>query len=187
MKVVDHPLFSTWANMRGRCLSPTNKNFDRYGGRGIYICERWNDFGTFVSDVGEKPANSTLDRKDNDGPYSPENCRWISKKQQSRNRHDTVLLTIDGVTYTAIELAEKAGVKTATIVKRHEAGLSYDELLRPTKNVGGKATTRISFKTHCPKGHEYTEANSTYSPKGWRRCRECGNERMRLWRAARTT
>ena len=80
-----HPLYETWRSMRKRCNYPGHSSYSNYGGRGISVCERWDDFTLFVEDMGERPDGCTLDREDNDRDYSPENCRWSSSEEQKAN------------------------------------------------------------------------------------------------------
>lgn len=88
--------YQTWRNMVRRCTDPSNKDFKNYGARGITFCSRWLRFDNFLEDMGEKPDGLTLERKDNDGPYSPENCKWATRFEQRHNRRDAAKSALTG-------------------------------------------------------------------------------------------
>jgi len=114
--------------MRNRCRNPNHKSYPRYGGRGIKVCERWNDYANFLEDMREAPAGLSLDRIDNNGDYCKENCRWVDMKVQGSNRENVLLLTHKGETANATEWARRLGVSPSSLVRRHEKGWSDDEI-----------------------------------------------------------
>jgi hypothetical protein len=112
------PIYNVWYLMLHRCLNPKDKRWEQYGGRGIKVCERWLVFQNFLADMGERPVGMTLDRKDNDGDYTPDNCRWATRAEQNSNRTNTRLVTLNGETKTVAQWASVFGLKYHTMYKR---------------------------------------------------------------------
>lgn len=116
------PEVRAWYHMKSRCNNPNDASYKNYGGRGIYVCERWNgpdDFFNFLTDMGERPSpQHSLDRIDVNGPYSPDNCRWATKVQQQRNTRSNKILEYNGKCQTAVEWAEELTIPINTFYQR---------------------------------------------------------------------
>jgi len=118
--------------MKRRCYNPNRPEYSSYGGRGIVMCDQWHEFDSFYSDMGPRPPGMTLDRIDNDGPYSPENCRWATYTEQNRNRRDNRMVTVDGVRMTISEACERVGLHQSTVYRRIRRGVAeVDWFSRP--------------------------------------------------------
>ena len=130
-------LYAIWSSMIRRCETKSCKEYPLYGGRGISVCDEWRkDFTAFEKwmlehgyDDSAPRGQCTLDRKDNDGNYCPENCRVATQKEQSRNRRSNRLLTYNGVTKTMVEWAEEYGLSVGTLRDRLSYGWSIEECL----------------------------------------------------------
>lgn len=122
--------YRAWAQMKTRVLNPNRKGFHRYGGRGITIDPRWvHSFETFLADMGPCPDGFTLERKDNDGPYSPENCRWASQEEQALNKSTIHFLTLRGVSLPASEWSKRIGMNYWTLMNRLHLGWDPERAL----------------------------------------------------------
>jgi len=109
------PTYQTWKSMQKRCNNPNNPKWRDYGGRGIRICERWNEFANFLADMGEKPAGTSIERVDNDAGYEPGNCIWADIATQSWNKRNTRYVTVCGRKMPIREACDIYGVPHASI------------------------------------------------------------------------
>jgi hypothetical protein len=126
--------YRVWNHMLSRCRNPNNPAFKRYGGRGITVCRGWLSFDQFLADMGPRPPGTELDRINNNGPYSPENCRWADATTQANNRRSNRLITFNGKTQTLMQWAKETGIKRSTIQMRlDEYGWPLDKALTVTK------------------------------------------------------
>ena len=123
--------YGIWIGIRTRCYNKTCPGYFRYGGRGITVCDRWSLFENFLADMGPRPSGQhKIERLDNDGPYSPENCKWATPTEQARNRSTNRILTLNGESRTLAEWAERLGVNQGLLRQRLNAyGWSVERAL----------------------------------------------------------
>jgi hypothetical protein len=129
--------YMIWNGLRNRCNNPKDKNYPRYGGRGIAVCERWNSYQRFLADMGRRPTpDHSIDRIDNDKGYEPGNCRWATPLEQGRNRRNNRLLTFNGKTQGLSVWAEELGGSGEALGGRLRRGHVLDVALTQPVRAG---------------------------------------------------
>lgn len=124
------PAYKSWGAMIARCTDTTHNSFAHYGGRGIRVCSQWLDSPVaFVADMGPRPDGCTLDREDNDGDYTPENCRWATHAEQGNNKRSNVHLTYKGETKTLSEWNTHLGFPKGRVKDRYRFGWSTKDII----------------------------------------------------------
>jgi hypothetical protein len=128
--LIRSPFQKSWQMMWNRCTNPDADNWAYYGGRGITVCERWKSFEAFVADMHPSYADGlTLDRADSNGPYSPENCRWMTMAEQSVNKRSNRLVTFQGRTQTISQWASELEMDYFTLRSRFDRGWTPERAL----------------------------------------------------------
>ncbi len=131
--------YQCYQDMKQRCLNSGHAQFKNYGARGISICARWlESFDNFLADMGEKPDGLTLDRINNDGSYSPENCRWATPAEQRLNQRSCVYLEFKGRRMTIAEWGRELGRHQTTIRSRIKRGYPLELVLSPDTWKNGR-------------------------------------------------
>lgn len=126
------PWYPNYKSMMERCYLPTAGNYKRYGGKGITVCEEWHDINKFAewAEISGYIPGLTIDRIDSNKGYSPDNCRWATKKQQSNNRKNTIFYTYKGETKALTDWASLYGINRYTLYDRIEKrGWSVEKAL----------------------------------------------------------
>jgi hypothetical protein len=129
--MTETPEYEIWCGIKKRCSNPQTLAYKNYGGRGITICERWQDsFEAFFADMGPRPSpQHSIERKNNALGYSPNNCIWATATIQGRNKRTNRLLTLHGQTFCLQEWAERTGLSHNTILRRKLLGWSDEKAL----------------------------------------------------------
>lgn len=127
--------YQAWQNMKLRCYWSGWRDYHRYGGRDITVCNRWkNSFDNFLADMGNKPSSRhQLDRIDNDGNYEPGNCQWVLPRENARNRSDTRLITYNGKTQCLWDWSRELNIHHATLTYRLNCGKSPEQAFKMRK------------------------------------------------------
>lgn len=150
-------VYAAWKNMRNRCESPKNIQWHDYGGRGIVVDDRWLVFENFYADMGDPPHGFSLDRIDNDGNYTKENCRWADKSTQRRNQRGGVIwLTIKGERMILTDAVKKYGV-----VPFQTANVRIWQGWDPVKAVLTPYTRNFKHVQGCGKRYEWNGKSLT--------------------------
>ena len=122
--------YGVWREMWRRCIDPSRRGYERYGGRGIKVCLRWRSFPHFFADMGICPDGYSIDRINPDGNYEPKNCRWASAETQNRNRRDNHNLTAEGRTQILMDWARELGVHESWIRRRLKKGVPFSLIVK---------------------------------------------------------
>lgn len=131
-----HPslTYMCWQSMKSRCENVNETGYQNYGGRGIRVCERWHTFENFLEDMGERPKGMFIDRKDNDGDYCKENCKWATRTEQNNNRRNNIIITYNNKKLTLGQWATELGIQYCTLKTRYYKGDRGDKLFREVSN-----------------------------------------------------
>jgi len=137
----NRPEYRIWEGMRKRCR---NKLDPHYGGRGIRVSEKWEDFTVFYADMGPRPEGCEIDRINNDGNYEPGNCRWVTKTQNARNKSNNNRFVLNGISKTLSEWAEELGIEHTSLLERIEHWPLEEALTTPKQHAATKISSRRS-------------------------------------------
>jgi len=157
-------IYRIWSGMIQRCTNLAHPSYERYGARGIAVCERWRkSFEAFLEDMGVRPAGKvSIERMENEGNYEPGNCVWSDDKWQARNKRNNILVEFDDVTLTLIEWAEILEIPYATLYRRLKVGWSVQKAFTTPKVNRGRGVnggTMYTPNLSCLRPNQFTAAD----------------------------
>lgn len=184
-----------WSGMVQRCTNPNAPAYKHYGGRGIYVCDRWlgdSGFVNFLADMGRRPSKRySLGRINNNGPYSPENCRWETAIQQARNKRTSHLVTVNGVTKCVSEWAGEFGICRNLVYRRLESGFDNETaIMAPVGTLNKEFNEQIKIADNMKSGDSVLFENlrlginfyNTLRRLGFKAVRRQDGNGMRIWK-----
>lgn len=127
--------YSSWRSMMKRCYQESHTGFKDYGGKGITVCDSWHIFENFYSDMGDPKEGMTIDRINNNGNYSPDNCKWSTKTEQNENRKVTKWLEMNGIKQTQAKWAAQLGMYPSSLARRLTTMSVEEALTTPKKGM----------------------------------------------------
>lgn len=134
----DTPIHTVWLGMRERCFNLKHVSYHRYGGRGITVCQRWDEFPNFYADMSPTYQKGlTLDRINNNRDYTPENCRWVPRNVQANNKSSSRLITYQEEPHTEAEWARILNIKRSTLQRRLNSGWPFERILAEDVSAHG--------------------------------------------------
>lgn len=139
------PEYSTWSKMLQRCHNQNNPKYVIYGARGIQVCDRWRtSFDNFYTDMGPKPSpKHSIDRVDNNGNYSPENCKWATKTEQANNTRSNIVITYEGLTKTLGEWCRDLNANYHRVYGRLRRGVKFEVAIEDRSTVNLKLSALV--------------------------------------------
>jgi len=142
------PEYMTWCDIKKRCSNPKHISFQFYGARGIFVCDRWlHSFPSFLSDMGRRPSKDhSIERIYNNGPYSPDNCKWATRREQGRNKRNNVWIEYGGRRMILADWSRETGLPRNLLYSRKKLGWDDEKILTTVPTPNGRRKGHLSLR-----------------------------------------